>query len=472
MPNNWSKEEVKLTVEDYFSMLNEELSGNKYNKTNHRKELIKRLNNRTEGSIERKHQNISAVLSKHNYPFIQGYKPLKNFQHDLEEAVLDYLESHPLIPQNKCWAVLANPNVYDIEQSLEDLDEDTWVDINNKSEVGDGIVFWRSINKTDGNRGIVGLGKVISPSKMMKVPNDTLKYFITKPTEAEEPRIWIKTHKLPNPIWIDDDKSGVLKGLSVSNAQGNKLYKISAKQWKDILSLSGGWRGYDTKVFPIHSYSWNILSPNIFLKEIDKSVFRDGTGIPIDVRKYFDIEDMSSGEQRATKLILKNKTYDAQIVMDRQPNPRTQLRWKSDFASLLQEEFPEWYEAITNDADITSELPEIRFIKTDKYTYSIEFIHPSEIDLDIDSEIDEEQEPQKEGATKYYYGKRYERNPQNRKKAIEIHGCICLVCGFDFEKFYGQRGKGYIEIHHTKPLSSNGEEILVNHHFFCPPEGV
>ena len=39
--------------------------------------------------------------------------------------------------------------------------------------------------------------------------------------------------------------------------------------------------------------------------------------------------------------------------MDKQPNPRTQLRWNSDLAHLLQDEFPEWYEAIADDADIT-----------------------------------------------------------------------------------------------------------------------
>lgn len=48
----------------------------------------------------------------------------------------------------------------------------------------------------------------------------------------------------------------------------------------------------------------------------------------------------------------------------------------------------------------------------------------------------------------------YERNPQIRLAAIRIHGLICAVCGFDYEKAYGRRGKGYIEVHHLKPVSS------------------
>ena len=63
---------------------------------------------------------------------------------------------------------------------------------------------------------------------------------------------------------------------------------------------------------------------------------------------------------------------------------------------------------------------------------------------------------------KKYYGKRYERDPKNRKKAIELHGTTCAVCGFDFEKVYGERGKGFIEVHHTEPLGSLSEEKIIN----------
>jgi 5-methylcytosine-specific restriction protein A len=45
----------------------------------------------------------------------------------------------------------------------------------------------------------------------------------------------------------------------------------------------------------------------------------------------------------------------------------------------------------------------------------------------------------------------YERDPRLRKKAIEIHGTTCVVCGFNFAKKYGTLGEGYIEIHHLIP---------------------
>ena len=35
----------------------------------------------------------------------------------------------------------------------------------------------------------------------------------------------------------------------------------------------------------------------------------------------------------------------------------------------------------------------------------------------------------------------------------------CEVCEFDFSKFYGDRGQGYIECHHVEPLHVGGERV-------------
>ena len=37
-----------------------------------------------------------------------------------------------------------------------------------------------------------------------------------------------------------------------------------------------------------------------------------------------------------------------------------------------------------------------------------------------------------------------------------------MACGFDFEATYGEIGKNYIEVHHTKPLYSLEQETIVN----------
>lgn len=76
-------------VADHVAMLKEQLRGRDYNKTQHRRLLAAMLERRSDGSIERKHQNISAILISLDHPWITGYKPLGNFQELLRDVVSD-----------------------------------------------------------------------------------------------------------------------------------------------------------------------------------------------------------------------------------------------------------------------------------------------------------------------------------------------------------------------------------------------
>lgn len=91
----WTDEENVLIVADYFAMLAEDLAGRPYNKAQHRRSLMPLLRSRTEGSIEFKHQNISAVLKGLGEDWIPGYKPAFNFQTTLVDAVARWLALNP-----------------------------------------------------------------------------------------------------------------------------------------------------------------------------------------------------------------------------------------------------------------------------------------------------------------------------------------------------------------------------------------
>jgi hypothetical protein len=88
----WSDWEVDAIVADYFAMLADETAGSPFNKSEHRRAL-QTLTGRDPGSIERKHQNISAVLERLGLRFVRGYKPLAHFQNALLDAVERYLTS-------------------------------------------------------------------------------------------------------------------------------------------------------------------------------------------------------------------------------------------------------------------------------------------------------------------------------------------------------------------------------------------
>ncbi|MEO4042337.1 DUF3883 domain-containing protein [Hoeflea sp. CAU 1731] len=90
---DWNDWEIDLIVADYFAMLHLELAGQSYVKSK-RNEALQKLIGRSKGSIEFKHQNISAVLDTLGKPQIKGYKPRYNFQGALIDGVERYLDQN------------------------------------------------------------------------------------------------------------------------------------------------------------------------------------------------------------------------------------------------------------------------------------------------------------------------------------------------------------------------------------------
>lgn len=59
-----------------------------------------------------------------------------------------------------------------------------------------------------------------------------------------------------------------------------------------------------------------------------------------------------------------------------------------------------------------------------------------------------------EGGQKQKFTTYYERDRRSRDLAVGIHGYACMVCDFNFGRFYGIWGEGFIHVHHKIPLST------------------
>jgi len=94
MAGDWTDEQNDLIVADYFAMLADDIAGRSYSKAAHNR-LLQAMIDRPRGSIEYKHQNISAVLKGLGEDWVQGYKPAFNFQASLVDAVVRWLDRHP-----------------------------------------------------------------------------------------------------------------------------------------------------------------------------------------------------------------------------------------------------------------------------------------------------------------------------------------------------------------------------------------
>ena len=128
---DWTEQEVGLIVTDYFDMLEAELMGKPFKKSDHRKTLAPKLLSRSEGSIEFKHQNVSGVLVELGLPYIEGYKPRSNYQGILAKEVESFLDNHPGFLDKLAAAPTLNPaqvqqiSAPNLDQIIEDPPEKT-----------------------------------------------------------------------------------------------------------------------------------------------------------------------------------------------------------------------------------------------------------------------------------------------------------------------------------------------------------
>ena len=67
-----------------------------------------------------------------------------------------------------------------------------------------------------------------------------------------------------------------------------------------------------------------------------------------------------------------------------------------------------------------------------------------------------------EGSTTQVTQTRYERNIYARKECLKYYGYSCIVCGFNFEKHYGNIGYQFIHVHHLIQIASIKQEYRID----------
>ncbi len=89
-------DELEVVVASYLEMLRAELENRPFVKAEVNRH-VQALTGRSHGSVERKFQNISAVLIGLGAYFVEGYKPLGNVQQALRETVTERWLAEPEI---------------------------------------------------------------------------------------------------------------------------------------------------------------------------------------------------------------------------------------------------------------------------------------------------------------------------------------------------------------------------------------
>lgn len=87
---DWDRTEIDAIVADYFAMRDLSLAGKSFVKLHRYRDLSVRIG-RNVKSIERKHQNISAILDELCEPWVPGLAPLRNYQQALSDGIERFL---------------------------------------------------------------------------------------------------------------------------------------------------------------------------------------------------------------------------------------------------------------------------------------------------------------------------------------------------------------------------------------------
>jgi hypothetical protein len=120
---DWQEDELDAIVADYFAMLEADVSGQPYVKSQHSQALMA-LIGRTHRSVEFKHQNISAVLDELGIPWIPGYKPKRNYQNAIFDAIDRYLTCHPEILERVPTSRTAPPSTVFVDPPVPTTDNE------------------------------------------------------------------------------------------------------------------------------------------------------------------------------------------------------------------------------------------------------------------------------------------------------------------------------------------------------------
>jgi hypothetical protein len=140
------------------------------------------------------------------------------------------------------WALLCNPQQFDIVRAAAELDEGLWLLPQGDPRPGDRILIWKA-RGNESDRGIAALAEVLDePSE--RAPDAASMKFFHEDLPERVRQFRMRYHALPSgPIWWSGDEADALGQLTVSRAQGNKLYKVSVDQWYTVLGMAGGWPG-------------------------------------------------------------------------------------------------------------------------------------------------------------------------------------------------------------------------------------
>lgn len=85
----------------------------------------------------------------------------------------------------------------------------------------------------------------------------------------------------------------------------------------------------------IKTFSWTVLDENCAVKRIDKSFVEYGEAqIPMDIKWFFNIENLGYKEEGNIQVFYKNSFYDIVVTVDK--TKRAKMRFNSSLMNIIK----------------------------------------------------------------------------------------------------------------------------------------
>ncbi|WP_139490117.1 HNH endonuclease [Brevibacillus dissolubilis] len=249
----------------------------------------------------------------------------------------------------------------------------------------------------------------------------------------------------------------------------------------------------------ISADSWTVIPPDVAFKEIDRSGFlHRGTGIPIEIRPFFQISDMVKGERRNIVLQFEGTPYEAYFSTTgsvERATPQARLFWMKDFTLVIQNAYPDHYSFYENAEDKKAkpyglEIPNL-YLQKDQETpglYIVSFDDPrlaqavEETDeADYQRRVQSkknvkirEDKPKNKPDPSFKKGRKsWDRDENTGAEAMAKAEYRCEMDANHLTFISRKTGQNFVEAHHLIPISLQDQfdyslDVTANIVSLCP----
>ncbi|ELC8452750.1 HNH endonuclease [Clostridium perfringens] len=207
----------------------------------------------------------------------------------------------------------------------------------------------------------------------------------------------------------------------------------------------------------IKSWQYDEKDLSFVIKNLDKSSFKRGSHIPIEIRKFFECEDVIYGQKKAITLIYNAENFKAEI--EREKNNKIRIVWNK-LIPKMKEVFKNEINDFEDSKELSVRVPRLKFTKETAIKYDVEmktkYSHDvlcelERLDIDVENKTIEEINEVGEVIERVVKAR---KNQNKFREALFKRESKCKICGLAHKEL--------LIASHIKPWSKSTPEEKLN----------